>query len=141
MTSQSALSYEEPGIRTILIQSGFLLALNFANSILDKLVYCGLIGQIFIGVAWGMPGAQWLTLEAQEMMQQLGYLGLLLLVYEGRTTLLCVYGTRFESYDDGGMRFVVASVLGCDGKLTSVNHHLPMSPPLHRCCGVNSPSI
>ncbi|KAF3386626.1 hypothetical protein F1880_000696 [Penicillium rolfsii] len=83
MTSQSALSYEEPGIRTILIQSGFLLVLNFANFILDKLVYCGLVGQIFIGVAWGMPGAQWLTLEAQEMMQQLGYLGLLLLVYEG----------------------------------------------------------
>jgi hypothetical protein len=83
MTSQSALSYEEPGIRTILIQSGFLLVLNFANSILDRLVYCGLIGQIFIGVAWGMPGARWLTLEAQEMMQQLGYLGLLLLVYEG----------------------------------------------------------
>ncbi|OKP11392.1 hypothetical protein PENSUB_3084 [Penicillium subrubescens] len=83
MTSQSALAYEEPGIRTILIQSGFLLVLNFTNSILDKLVYCGLIGQIFIGVAWGMPGAQWLTLEAQEMMQQLGYLGLLLLVYEG----------------------------------------------------------
>jgi hypothetical protein len=84
MTSQSALWYEEPGIRTILIQSGFLLILNFANSILDKLVYCGLIGQIFIGVSWGMPGAQWLTLEAQEMMQQLGYLGLLLLVYEGK---------------------------------------------------------
>lgn len=31
-----------------------------------------------------MPGAQWLTLDAQEMMQQLGYLGLLLLVYEGK---------------------------------------------------------
>ncbi|KAJ5439127.1 Na+/H+ antiporter [Penicillium daleae] len=83
MTSQSALSYEEPGIRTILILSGFLLVLNLANSLLDRLVYCGLIGQIFIGVAWGMPGAQWLTLDAQEMMQQLGYLGLFLLVYEG----------------------------------------------------------
>jgi hypothetical protein len=113
MTSQSALSYEEPGIRTILIQSGFLLILNFANSILNKLVYCGLIGQIFIGVAWGMPGAQWLTLEAQEMMQQLGYLGLLLLVYEGRISillLLCVYGTRFESNDGGGMRCAVVGL-------------------------------
>ncbi|KAJ5175051.1 uncharacterized protein N7482_000928 [Penicillium canariense] len=83
MTSQPALPYEEPGIRTVLIQSGLLLVLNFANWFLDKLVYCGLIGQIFIGVTWGMPGAQWLTHEAQEMMQQLGYLGLLLLVYEG----------------------------------------------------------
>ncbi len=69
MTSQSALSYEEPGVRTILILSGFLLVLNFVNFILDRIVYCGLIGHIFIGVAWGMPGAQWLTLKAQEMMQ------------------------------------------------------------------------
>lgn len=96
MTSQSALSYEEPGIRMILIQSGFLLVLNFANSILDKLVYCGLIGQIFIGVAWGMPGAQWLTLEAQEMMQQLGYLGLLLLVYEGNINFCASFCCRFH---------------------------------------------
>lgn len=102
MASPSALSYEEPGIQTILILSGFLLVLNFANAILDRIVYCGLIGQIFVGVAWGMPGAQWLTLEAQEIMQQLGYLGLLLLVYEGKMNFLFLHGRDFER-DDGGV--------------------------------------
>ena len=103
MASPSALSYEEPGIQTILILSGFLLVLNLANAILDRIVYCGLIGQIFIGVAWGTPGAQWLALEAQEMMQQLGYLGLLLLVYQGsKMNFLFLPGRDFER-DDGGV--------------------------------------
>ena len=48
-----------------------------------------------------MPGAQWLTLEAQGMMQQLGYLGLLLLVYEGKINLPFLHGRGFE-HDDGG---------------------------------------
>ncbi|RLM00180.1 hypothetical protein CFD26_107868 [Aspergillus turcosus] len=81
--SQDALAYHEPGIQTILIQAGFLLALNWVNSLLDKLIYCGLIGQLLIGMAWGVPGANWLELDVQKTIQQLGYLGLLLLVYEG----------------------------------------------------------
>ncbi|KAF7131057.1 hypothetical protein CNMCM5793_004044 [Aspergillus hiratsukae] len=81
--SQDALAYHEPGIQTILIQASFLLTLNWVNSLLDKLIYCGLIGQLLIGMAWGVPGANWLELDAQKTIQQLGYLGLLLLVYEG----------------------------------------------------------
>ncbi|KAH0493246.1 hypothetical protein TgHK011_008160 [Trichoderma gracile] len=56
----ASLPYHEPGIVTILIQASFLLLLNIANFVLDHSLYCGLLGQIF-----------------------LGYLGLLLLVYEG----------------------------------------------------------
>jgi hypothetical protein len=124
MASPSALSYEEPGIQTILILSGFLLVLNFANAILDRILYCGLIGQIFIGVAWGMPGAQWLTLEAQEFIQQLGYLGLLFLVYEGNMNLLFLHGCGFE-HDDGGVHCaVVASGLRC--MEADVSHHLAL---------------
>ncbi|PKX95673.1 cation:proton antiporter [Aspergillus novofumigatus IBT 16806] len=77
------LAYHEPGIKTILIQTSFLLALNWMNALLDKLIYCGLIGQLLIGMAWGVPGANWLELDVQKTIQQLGYLGLLLLVYEG----------------------------------------------------------
>ncbi|KAH3056311.1 hypothetical protein KXV27_009537 [Aspergillus fumigatus] len=80
---QNALAYHEPGIKTILIQTSFLLALNWVNTLLDKLIYCGLIGQLLIGIAWGVPGANWLELDVQKTIQQLGYLGLLLLVYEG----------------------------------------------------------
>lgn len=83
MVAQDALAYHEPGIETVLIQTGFLLALNVVNTTLDKIIYCGLIGQLFIGMAWGIPGGNLLELSVQKSIQQLGYLGLLLLVYEG----------------------------------------------------------
>ncbi|OAA52913.1 Cation/H+ exchanger [Cordyceps fumosorosea ARSEF 2679] len=75
--------YHEPSISVILIQSSFLLLLNVVNALLDRAVYCGLLGQVFVGVAWGTPGANWIGIRAEEVIVQLGYLGLLLLVYEG----------------------------------------------------------
>ena len=79
----AALSYHEPGIVTILVQASFLLLLNLVNWILDNAIYCGLLGQVFVGIAWGVPGANWLSTEVQETVMQLGYLGLILIVYEG----------------------------------------------------------
>lgn len=81
--AESAFAYHEPAISTILNQSGFLLVLNLVNTCLDKLLYCGLIGQLFIGILWGTPGAKWLDHDVETVMQQLGYLGLIMLVYEG----------------------------------------------------------
>ncbi|XWX00514.1 hypothetical protein V2A60_008534 [Cordyceps javanica] len=75
--------YHEPDILIILIQSSFLVLLNVVNFLLDKVIYCGLLGQVFTGVAWGTPGANWIGANAEETIVQLGYLGLLLLVYEG----------------------------------------------------------
>ena len=80
---ERALPYAEPGIIAILILSSFLYLLNVVNDVLDQWIYCGLLGQVFIGVAWGTPGAQLLAKTTQEALTQLGYLGLLLLVYEG----------------------------------------------------------
>jgi Kef-type K+ transport system membrane component KefB len=80
---KTSLPYVEPNIGTILILSSFLLALNLVNNALDKLIYCGLIGQVFLGIAWGIPGFNWLTSETQTVIVNLGYLGLILLVYEG----------------------------------------------------------
>ncbi|KAB8201480.1 Sodium/hydrogen exchanger family-domain-containing protein [Aspergillus parasiticus] len=81
--SETAFAYHEPAISTILNQTGFLLVLNLVNVCLDKLVYCGLIGQLFIGILWGTPGAKWLTRDMETVIQQLGYLGLIMLVYDG----------------------------------------------------------
>ncbi|THC88796.1 hypothetical protein EYZ11_011753 [Aspergillus tanneri] len=81
--SDAALAYHEPPIATILNLTGFLVALNVVNVCLDKLLYCGLIGQLFIGILWGTPGAKWLDPETEAVIQQLGYLGLIMLVYEG----------------------------------------------------------
>jgi len=79
----SFLPYHEPQITTILIQSALLLALNITNTIFDKLIFCGLLAQVFIGVAWGTPGSKWLDRSTESVIVQLGYLGLVLLVYEG----------------------------------------------------------
>ena len=56
MASQYFLAYHEPGISPVLIQAGFLLALNMVNTVIDKIIYCGLIGQLFIVIAWGVLG-------------------------------------------------------------------------------------
>lgn len=79
----SSFSYHEPSVVTVLILTGFLLLLNISNYILDRLVYCGLLGQILVGVWFGTPGAKWLSAEVEGATQLLGYLGLILLVYEG----------------------------------------------------------
>jgi len=78
------LPYHEPDIVTILVQSSFLLVLNLINNIVDNILFCGLIGQILIGVTWGTPGGKWLGEDIEVVIVQLGYLGLILLVYEGR---------------------------------------------------------
>ena len=83
--AESSLAYHEPSITTIIILSSFLLLLNVVNYSLDKLVYCGLIGQVLLGIAWGTPGAKWLSEEMEQSVMQLGYLGLILIVYEGES--------------------------------------------------------
>lgn len=83
MPPAAALSFEEPTIVAILIYSSFLLLNNIVNYALDRVLYCGLLGQVFIGVAFGTPGGKWLADEAETVVMQLGYLGLILLVYEG----------------------------------------------------------
>ena len=79
----AALPYQDPPIKTILILSSFLLLLNAINHVLDNLIYCGLVGQVLIGVAFGTPGTRWLDKGVEQAIVQLGYLGLILLVYEG----------------------------------------------------------
>ncbi|KAK5042902.1 hypothetical protein LTR84_012018 [Exophiala bonariae] len=80
---EAALPYHEPHIVTILILVSFMLLLNLANHIIDKILYCGLLAQLFLGIGWGTPGANWLGREFEHVAVNLGYLGLLLIVYEG----------------------------------------------------------
>ena len=79
----AALPYQEPSIETILILPSFLFLLNVINNVLDRLIYCGLIGQVLIGVTIGTPGTKWLHNGTEQSIVQLGYLGLILLIYEG----------------------------------------------------------
>jgi hypothetical protein len=86
MAAEASLPYHEPGIVVILVLTSFLLLLNVLNAALDRLLYCGLLGQVLVGIAWGSPGAKWLSASVEETVVQLGYLGLILLVYEGMPT-------------------------------------------------------
>ncbi|KAI8918201.1 Na+/H+ antiporter [Powellomyces hirtus] len=79
----NALPYEEPHIEDLLVILSFVFLLNSVNHIVDTKLYCGLVGQIFIGIVWGTPLANWLSRSFQEAAVQLGYIGLILLVYEG----------------------------------------------------------
>ncbi len=83
---QAALPYNEPPITTILIYTSFLLLLNVIGWAIDDVLHCGLVGQILVGVAWGTPGGRLLPVKAEEVIVQLGYLWLILIVYEGEGT-------------------------------------------------------
>jgi len=83
MATPSSLPYHEPTLVALLVSSTFLLALNGINSALDRTLACGLVGQVLIGTAWGVPGAGWLSLDFQRVVSDLGYLGLILVVYAG----------------------------------------------------------
>lgn len=79
----SSLPYHEPSILQVLVLSSFGLLLNLTNRALERYIYCGLVGQILIGVFWGTPLGGWLDSNVEIAVVQLGYLGLILLVYEG----------------------------------------------------------
>lgn len=81
----SSLPYHEPSIVQVLTLSSFGLLLNLTNWALERTIYCGLVGQILIGVFWGTPLGDWLDSSIEAAVVQLGYLGLILLVYEGIT--------------------------------------------------------
>ncbi|KFY47148.1 hypothetical protein V494_00140 [Pseudogymnoascus sp. VKM F-4513 (FW-928)] len=104
--AKSFLPYHEPGIVTILIQSSFILILNVVNTLFDKLVFCGLLGQVFIGVAWGTPGGKWLGQDVEDVIVQLGYLGLILLVYQGGLD------TNFRSLKENLFLSVAVAITG-----------------------------
>lgn len=96
---EAALVYHEPNIVTILILTSLLLLLNLIGYVLDRLIYCGLLGQIFIDIAWGAPGGQWLSVAMQKGLIQLGYLGLILVVYEdGLSTNFSALKNQISSY-------------------------------------------
>jgi hypothetical protein len=79
----TSLPYHEPSITQILTLSSLLLALNVVNAVLDRTLYCGLVGQVLLGIAWGTPGGKWLSHSVEESIVQLGYLGLIMIVFEG----------------------------------------------------------
>jgi Kef-type K+ transport system membrane component KefB len=81
-----SLAYEAPSLQVILTLSAFLIGINVLHDIIDDLLHVGLLAQLILGAVFGAPLANILPSEVQKSIQALGYLGLLLLVFEGGMT-------------------------------------------------------
>lgn len=81
----SQFIYHDPPIASLLILSNYFYFLNLFGWAFEWLLSAGLLGQILIGIVWGSPLAEWLHVEWQETFVVVGYVGLLLVVFEGES--------------------------------------------------------
>ncbi|KAI0643587.1 Sodium/hydrogen exchanger [Trametes meyenii] len=79
----TALPYEEPSLKSLLILSSFLYILNVVRVFADHLLYGGIVAEIALGIVYGSPIAGILHTDWQTTFTVLGYIGLILVVFEG----------------------------------------------------------
>ncbi|KAL4745380.1 hypothetical protein BDW72DRAFT_211482 [Aspergillus terricola var. indicus] len=77
------VQYHEPSIVQILVLISFFLFLSLAEWISAKIIRAGIIGHIAVGIIYGRPLADILEIEWQETFITLGYVGLILIIFEG----------------------------------------------------------
>jgi Kef-type K+ transport system membrane component KefB len=79
----SFVAYHEPGIVQILIIISFFFFLSLAEWFSAKIIRAGIIGQIAVGIIYGKPLADILEGPWQETFLAIGYVGLILIIFEG----------------------------------------------------------
>ncbi|WVQ99060.1 hypothetical protein IAU59_006192 [Kwoniella sp. CBS 9459] len=79
----SSFTYHEPSIPSLLVLSSWIYLLNLFGWISQHLLSVQLLGQISIGIVFGTPLAGWLEESWQDAFVAIGYVGLLLIVFEG----------------------------------------------------------
>ncbi|OJJ08297.1 hypothetical protein ASPVEDRAFT_66342 [Aspergillus versicolor CBS 583.65] len=77
------VQYHEPSIVQVLVLISFFLFLSLAEWLSAKIIRAGIIGHIAVGIIYGKPLADILELEWQETFIALGYVGLILIIFEG----------------------------------------------------------
>ncbi|KAJ6136867.1 hypothetical protein N7497_012119 [Penicillium chrysogenum] len=77
------LAYHEPGTIDILIVVSFFFFLSLARWVSATAIQAGIIGQIAVGIIYGVPLANILEHHWQETFVTLGYVGLILIIFEG----------------------------------------------------------
>ncbi|CAG8071446.1 unnamed protein product [Penicillium nalgiovense] len=77
------LPYHEPGTVDILIVVSFFFFLSLARWVSATVIQAGIIGQIAVGIIYGVPLANILEHHWQETFVTLGYVGLILIIFEG----------------------------------------------------------
>ncbi|KAK4697402.1 hypothetical protein P7C70_g8219, partial [Phenoliferia sp. Uapishka_3] len=76
------VSFTEPSLPTLLTFIAFIWALQIARNLAQHIVGAGLLGEVAIGVIWG-PVAHILIDAWEEMILVIGYIGFVLIVFEG----------------------------------------------------------
>jgi Kef-type K+ transport system membrane component KefB len=87
----SSHTYHEPSTPQLLVLTSYLTLLNIFGWLAQTLLSAGLLGQILIGIIYGTPLAGWLGVSEgwEETFVGLGYVGLLLVVFEGEFSSRC----------------------------------------------------
>lgn len=86
-TEDGFLQYHEPDTISILVLLSFFFFLSSVGWVFNKAIRAGLIGQILIGIVFGAPVGNILDTEWQETFMALGYIGLILIIFEGGLTI------------------------------------------------------
>ncbi|KAJ2894291.1 hypothetical protein MKZ38_007748 [Zalerion maritima] len=76
-----------PTVISLLILISFFFFLSFAEWFSDKIFRAGLIGQIIVGLIYGLPLGNIMPIDWQETFVSLGYIGLILIIFEGGLTV------------------------------------------------------
>lgn len=104
--SGAFLEYHEPDIISVLTLISFFVLLTVAEWLSNKIFRAGLIGQIIVGLIYGVPIANILALEWQEAFLALGYIGLILIIFEGGLTI------RLDLLRQSLVLSIIAALLG-----------------------------
>lgn len=83
---QRFLQYHEPKIVDILIVISFFTFLSVAEYASSKVIRAGIIGPIIVGIIYGRPVGNILHEDWQETFLYLGYIGLIIIIFEGGLT-------------------------------------------------------
>ena len=77
-----AVPYQEPTLIQLLVLASFLYLCNIARIVTDYLLYAGIVAEITLGIVYGSPLANLLPADWEHTFTALGYLGLILVVFE-----------------------------------------------------------
>ncbi|KAI5824985.1 Sodium/hydrogen exchanger [Schizophyllum commune Tattone D] len=79
-------TYEAPSIPTLLTLSSFLYLNSAASSLFDRLIHANLLGPLLVGIIYGPQVANILPTDALTTFINVGYVGLLIIVFEAGLT-------------------------------------------------------
>ena len=80
--AMSSVPYQVPSTPSLLTLSSFLYLINVADSLSAQWIHAGLIGPLVVGIVYGPQAADILSASLQSTLISLGYVGLLLIVFE-----------------------------------------------------------